>query len=123
MEKKKTGQCTVSKKCGGCQYIDIPYAEQLKRKQRQVEALLKGFGKVKPIIGMEEPVNYRNKVHAVFAFQKGRGIVSGIYQEKSHRVVPVEECLLEDRKAGEIIRSVRELAKSFKYKAFDEDSG
>lgn len=123
MEKKKTGQCPVSKKCGGCQYIDIPYAEQLKRKQRQVEALLKGFGKVKPIIGMGEPANYRNKVHAVFAFQKGRGIVSGIYQEKSHRVVPVEECLLEDRKAGEIIRSVRELAKSFKYKAFDEDSG
>ncbi|MDE7428517.1 MAG: 23S rRNA (uracil(1939)-C(5))-methyltransferase RlmD, partial [Lachnospiraceae bacterium] len=123
MEKKKTGQCPVSKKCGGCQYIDIPYAEQLKKKQRQVESLLKGFGKVKPIIGMEEPANYRNKVHAVFAFQKGRGIVSGIYQEKSHRVVPVEECLLEDQKAGEIIRSVRELAKSFKYKAFDEDSG
>ena len=123
MEKKKTGQCPVSKKCGGCQYIDMPYAEQLKKKQRQVEALLKGFGKVRPIIGMEEPANYRNKVHAVFAFQKGTGIVSGIYQEKSHRVVPVEECLLEDRKAGEIIRSVRELAKSFKYKAFDEDSG
>ena len=103
----------MSKKCGGCQYIDIPYGEQLKKKQRQVEALLKGFGKVKPIIGMEEPANYRNKVHAVFAFQKGRGIVSGIYQEKSHRVVPVEECLLEERKAGEIIRSVREMAKSF----------
>ncbi len=123
MEKKKTGQCPVSKKCGGCQYIDVPYAEQLKKKQRQTETLLKGFGKVRSIIGMEDPANYRNKVHAVFAFQKSRGIVSGIYQEKSHRVVPVEECLLEDRKAGEIIRSVRELAKSFKYKAFDEDSG
>lgn len=124
MEKKtKAGRCPVSKKCGGCQYIDTPYAEQLKKKQRQIEALLKNFGKVKPIIGMKEPENYRNKVHAVFSFQKGRGIVSGIYQEKSHRVVPVEECLLENKKAGEIIRSIRELAKSFKYKTFDEDSG
>lgn len=123
MEKTKAGRCPVSKKCGGCQYIDTPYAEQLKKKQRQVEALLKNFGKVKPVIGMKEPENYRNKVHAVFSFQKGRGIVSGIYQEKSHRVVPVEECLLENKKAREIIRSVRELAKSFKYKTFDEDSG
>lgn len=120
---KKEGKCPVSKKCGGCQYIDMPYEEQLKKKQKQAELLLKGFGKVKPILGMAEPAHYRNKVHAVFAFQKGKGIVSGIYQEKSHRVVPVDGCLLEDQKAGEIIRSVRELAKSFKYKAFDEDSG
>lgn len=123
MEKKKAGRCPVSKKCGGCQYIDMPYEEQLKKKQKKAASLLKDFGKVNPIIGMEHPENYRNKVHAAFSFQKGRGIVSGIYQEKSHRVVPVENCLLEDQKAGEIIRSVRELAKSFKLKAFDEDSG
>lgn len=126
MEKKgnrKSSLCPAAKKCGGCQFVDMPYKEQLKRKQRQAEQLLKAFGKVMPIIGMEEPAHYRNKVHAVFDFQKGRGIVSGIYQEKSHCVVPVEGCLLENEKADAIIRSVRELAKSFKYKAYDEDSG
>ncbi len=122
-QKQKKSLCPVTGKCGGCQYVDMPYKAQLKRKQKQAEMLLKEYGKVKPIIGMEEPSHYRNKVHAVFAFQKGRGIVSGIYQEKSHRVVPVENCLLEDQKAGEIIRSVRELATSFKLKAYDEDSG
>ena len=122
-QKQKKSLCPVTGKCGGCQYVDMHYKAQLKRKQKQAEMLLKEYGKVKPIIGMEEPSHYRNKVHAVFAFQKGRGIVSGIYQEKSHRVVPVENCLLEDQKAGEIIRSVRELAKSFKLKAYDEDSG
>lgn len=120
---RKRSLCPVSRKCGGCQYVDMPYNEQLKKKQRQTEQLLKVYGKIQPIIGMKEPAHYRNKVHAVFAFQKGRGIVSGIYQEKSHRVVPVEGCLLENRKADEIIQSVRELAKSFKYKAYDEDSG
>ena len=121
--KKKQSLCPVFGKCGGCQFVDMPYKEQLKRKQKRVEQLLKEYGSVMPIVGMGEPAHYRNKVHAVYAFQKGRGIVSGIYQEKSHRVVPVESCLLEDRKAGEIIRSVRELAKSFKLKAYDEDSG
>lgn len=115
--------CSVSKKCGGCQYIEMSYAEQLKKKQKTVERLLKKYGKVNKIIGMENPEHYRNKVHAAFAFHKGKGIVSGIYQEGTHHVVPVDECLLEDAKADEIIVSVRKLAKSFKMKAYDEDSG
>lgn len=125
MEKRadRQKQCPVANKCGGCRYTDTPYPEQLKIKQKRVGELLKEFGKVQPIIGMNEPAHYRNKVHAVFDFQKGKGIVSGIYQEKSHRVVPVEGCLLENEKAGEIILSIRKLAKSFKIKAYDEDSG
>ncbi len=126
---KKTGEradsrgCPVMKKCGGCRYVGMPYAEQLKIKQKSVEKILDGYGKVDKIIGMEQPERYRNKVHAVFDFQKGRGIVSGIYKEGTHDVVPVEECLLEDRKADRIIASVRELAGSFKIKAYDEDTG
>lgn len=122
-EGQKAELCPVSTKCGGCRFTDVPYQEQLKRKQRQTERLLKEFGRVMPIIGMEEPVHYRNKVHAVFDFQKGKGLISGIYQEKSHKVVQVGNCLLENEKAGEIILSVRELAKSFKIKAYDEDTG
>lgn len=121
--RKKQALCPVAKKCGGCRYTDTPYEEQLKIKQKRAEQLIKKFGKVKPILGMDEPAHYRNKVHAVFDFQKGKGIVSGIYQEKSHRVVPVEGCLLEEERAGKIILSIRELAKSFKIKAYDEDSG
>lgn len=121
--RKKQALCPVAKKCGGCRYTDTPYKEQLKIKQKRAEQLIKEFGKVKPILGMDEPAHYRNKVHAVFDFQKGKGIVSGIYQEKSHRVVPVEGCLLEEERAGKIILSIRELAKSFKIKAYDEDSG
>lgn len=116
-------KCAAEKKCGGCQYLDLSYAEQLKKKQKTVEKLLKSYGRVNQIIGMEEPEHYRNKVHAVFDFQKGRGIVSGIYQEGTHHVVPVEECLLEDRRADAIIGSIRQLAKSFKLKAYDEDTG
>lgn len=120
---KLNNDCPVTKKCGGCRYVGTPYKEQLKKKQKTVEQLLGKYGKVRDIIGMENPEHYRNKVHAVFAFHKGKGIVSGIYQEGTHNVVPVDECLLEDRKADEIIVSIRQLAKSFKLKAYDEDTG
>ena len=86
--------CPVSKRCGGCQLLDIPYERQLQKKQRQVEELLKGFCKVYPIQGMEEPFHYRNKVHGAFGYQKGK-VISGIYKEGSHQLVAVEQCMLD----------------------------
>lgn len=123
VNKKEEKLCPVAKKCGGCRYIDVPYEEQLRKKQKLAEKLLGRYGRVKPIIGMENPKHYRNKVHAVFDFDKRTGMVSGIYQEGTHRVVPVEECLIENLEADRIIQSIRKLAKSFKYKAYDEDTG
>lgn len=120
---RKKSLCAVSRKCGGCQHIDIPYEKQLAEKQKKVQELLKKYGKVSPIIGMEVPFHYRNKVHAVYDFQKGKGIVSGIYQERTHDVIPVESCLIENEKADAIILSIRELAKSFKIKTYNEDTG
>jgi 23S rRNA (uracil1939-C5)-methyltransferase len=124
-KKKKTGlpSCAVAKKCGGCQYQGVSYEKQLLEKQKQIEKLLKPFGKVEPIIGMKNPYHYRNKVHAVFGYERGRGIVSGTYQANTHKIVPVEECLIEDEKCTAIIRSIRELLKSFKIKTYDEDTG
>ena len=88
-----------------------------------VNALLSKYGKVEPIIGMENPYYYRNKVHAVFDRDRKGNIVSGTYEAKTHRVVPVENCLIEDKKSQEIIRTIRGLLKSFKIKTYDEDTG
>ena len=101
----------------------MPYKEQLKRKQKQEEQLLGGFCKVSPIIGMEHPYFYRNKVHAVFDRDKKGNVISGIYAEGTHRVIAVEECLIEDKKSQEIIRTIRELLPSFKIKTYNEDTG
>ena len=50
-----------------------------------------GFCKVSPIIGMEHPYFYRNKVHAVFDHDRKGNVISGIYAEGTHRVIAVEE--------------------------------
>ena len=122
MEQKET-VCSVAKKCGGCRYQGVSYQEQLRRKQRITEGLLKKFGKVEPIIGMEDPYYYRNKVHAAFGRDRKGNVISGIYEEKSHRIVSVDDCMIEDKKSQEIIRTIRGMLKSFKIKTYNEDTG
>lgn len=122
MEQKET-VCSVAKKCGGCRYQGVPYQDQLRKKQKITEGLLKKFGKVEPIIGMEDPYYYRNKVHAAFGRDRKGNVISGIYEEKSHRIVSVDDCMIEDKKSQEIIRTIRGMLKSFKIKTYDEDTG
>lgn len=121
--RRSTSICLVLNLCGGCQLLDMEYAKQLDFKQKQVEELLKGLCPVKPIIGMKDPFHYRNKVHAVFDRDKKGNIISGIYEENTHHVVPVEKCLIENQKADEIIGTIRGMLKSFKIRTYDEDTG
>ena len=122
-EAKKSSLCPNFKKCGGCQYLDMPYEKQLDKKQKEVAELLKPFCKVNPIVGMEEPFHYRNKVHAVFGLDKKKKIISGVYKEGTHTILPVDVCMIENEKADAIIKTVRELLTSFKMKVYDEDTG
>ncbi len=116
-------KCKVWKKCGGCQYQGVSYTEQIKIKQKNMNKLLKKYGNVKPIIGMDNPFYYRNKVHAVFDRDKKGNVICGTYEAGTHRVVPVEECMIEDKISQEIIRAIRDMLKSFRIKTYDEDTG
>lgn len=118
-----TKPCPLYKKCGGCQLQNMTYEEQLKWKQVKVERLLKKFGEVETIKGMYFPYHYRNKVQAAFGMTRNKQIISGVYQSSSHKIVPVDSCMIEDKKADEIIVSIRELLKSFKLQAYDEHTG
>ena len=120
---RKKSLCPHFKTCGGCQYLDMPYEKQLEHKKKEVSDLLRPFCKVEEIIGMDDPFHYRNKVHAVMARDRKGRIISGVYKEGTHTVLPVETCLIENKKADEIIGTIRELLPSFKMKVFDEDTG
>ena len=119
--KKQDGACPYAKKCGGCTYQGKTYEEQLKIKQKYVSGLLGKFGKVAPILGAECPEHYRNKVHGVFGRDKKGNVFTGIYEENSHRIVPVEDCLIEDERATAILKTLCIMAKQFKFQIYDED--
>jgi len=119
--KKQDGACPYAKKCGGCTYQGKTYEEQLKIKQKYVSGLLGKFGKVAPILGAECPEHYRNKVHGVFGRDKKGNVFTGIYEENSHRIVPVEDCLIEDERATAILKTLCIMAKQFKLQIYDED--
>ena len=121
--KKRSGLCPVADKCGGCSWINKPYVEQLKNKEKQLKELLAPFCKVEGVIPMEHPEHYRNKVHAVFGENRYHDAISGIYEQKSHRIVPVDSCLIENANADEIIVSIRGLLKSFHIRPYNEDTG
>ena len=115
--------CPNRKKCGGCQLQNMDYARQLAFKQGRVEKLIGPFCPVKPIIGMDSPYNYRNKVQAAFGTDRNGRIISGVYQSSSHRIVPVDECMLEDAAADRIIVTIRSMLPRYKLTAYDERTG
>ena len=121
--KEKGGLCPYAKNCGGCDYQGISYEKQLQEKQKLVEKLLKPFGKVEPIVGMDEPLHYRHKVHAVFDCTKRGQVVAGVYKKNTHEVVDIEGCQIEDAEADAIILEIKALLKSFRIKAYNEDTG
>ena len=113
--------CPYDKKCGGCNLLKHDYAEQLKIKKAALAKLLAPYGRLTEVLGMDEPLHYRNKVHAVFTTDRKGNVISGVYEEGTHKVVAVDNCLIENEKADEIIATIRKLIPSFKLKVYDED--
>ena len=115
--------CPVSQKCGGCKWIHKEYKDQLKEKEKWLTELMKPFCRLEPIMGMDEPTHYRNKVVAAFGEDRKHNVISGIYEEGTHRIVPIDTCLIENQKADAIIVSIRELLRSFKIRPYNADKG
>jgi 23S rRNA (uracil1939-C5)-methyltransferase len=97
--------------CGGCDWQNLLYAEQLTRKRSRLEELLRASagaraGAVLPVIGMRVdetgwPWRFRHK--ASFVFGEGeRGASIGHYAARSHEVVPIEECPVHAERANRL---------------------
>ncbi len=114
--------CPYSHQCGGCQLLNLHYEQQLARKQRRMEQLLGKFGRVAPIYRMASPWNYRTKVQRAVSFDNHK-VHFGVYQSGTHRVVPVENCLIESEAAQEVLATVRKLMTPMKITAYDEVRG
>lgn len=119
--------CPVFAQCGGCSLWHLSYPAQLRQKQRWVEdALVRlgGFASVpmQPIVGMEDPTRYRNKGSFPFG-AAGSGAVFGFYAERSHRLVPFSDCLIQDEQIVDAARRVAAWANTSGIPVYDETTG
>ena len=123
MDSVQPGSCLAAGKCGGCDLQGMSYEKQLKQKDRQLNRLLAGLtDELYPILGMKDPTHYRCKVNAAFGLDRKGKPILGRYEKNSHRIVRMESCMIEDRKANEIAVGIFSLLSSFRIRVYDEDS-
>ncbi|MCR5627409.1 MAG: 23S rRNA (uracil(1939)-C(5))-methyltransferase RlmD [Lachnospiraceae bacterium] len=121
-KKRSKSRCSVFAKCGACSHIDVPYEEQLSIKQGSMIKLLNTFCYVDKIVGMDDPFHYRCKVNSVLLKRKDGSVVHGNYSEGTHRIVPIENCLIEDERADRLITDTAKLLGDFKIKIYNDRS-
>ena len=112
--------CKEYGKCGGCQIMHLDYPSQLKFKKKMVEETFKRIGHIEvvaeDIYGMENPYYYRNKVQIPFGMQN-RKVICGFYKQKTHDIIPLEECFIEPKLATEMARFVKNLCNELRIDA------
>lgn len=120
-------KCSIYKKCGGCQLQHLSYALQLEYKKQRVSDCIKRIGNIndKTIIhdtlGMENPFRYRNKVQLPVRAVNG-DIRIGFYSIRSHDVVNLDTCYIQDEAADKVIRIVRMWLTTFNVPVYNEQT-
>lgn len=122
-KKTEKSLCPVHGKCGGCQLLDMPYEKQLKKKQNHVSKLLQPYCKTEKIVRNGEPIPLQKQSTCCIRSSKGRYRDFRNIPAGNAFYVPVDECLIEDKRADAIICDIRGLLKSFKIKTYNEDTG
>lgn len=125
-ESRKKVDCTTYKRCGGCDLRHIDYEYTLKMKQAIVQNLVnKTLSKdieVNSTIGMQEPYYYRNKLqYPIGKNDKGKAIM-GVFAKRTHEIIPVENCFIQNSKAQEVAREFVSLMNEQHISVYDETS-
>lgn len=107
--------CKYQDLCGGCQFMHINYEYELKLKEKFINETLSHHFKDIKVIGADEfHLNYRNKCQMNYTFDKKGNILCGLYEEHSHNIVLVDECMLQPHEANELIKAINVILKKNK---------
>ena len=102
--------CSTYKRCGGCSLRHIKYSETLNMKRNSVQSLankmLNTKIKVENTVGMENPYHYRNKAQYPVGIDKSGNPVIGVFANRTHEIIPIEKCLIQDERTEEIAKYI-----------------
>ena len=124
--------CPLHKRCGGCQLQAMSYPAQLKFKENKVKNNLIRIGGIndsyvesifEPIIGMEEPFEYRNKSQYPIGSDKDKNPIAGFYAGRTHDIIPCSRCFLAPPENQEIIEILLAHMKKYNIPSYSEISG
>ena len=120
-----TPDCGLSVQCGGCTFRHINYEAELRFKEKHVKDTLVRIGNVdeqqkKKIVGCSHPDNYRNKAQLPFTVSKDGEIAVGFFASRTHRVIPLKECMLQSEIFNHTIPIVLEWANRNRISVYDE---
>ncbi len=126
-EKRIVSQCAYAQDCGGCSLANLNYEAQLELKERQVRNVLERIGGVKnpevlKIIGMENPIYYRNNGQFPIGGSADEPAV-GFYKARTHFVVDCEDCILQSEPAVAVAQVIREYIKEYGVSIYNEKTG
>ena len=116
--------CKTYKRCGGCSLRHIEYKETLKIKKNAVQSLvdktLKAKIKVEDTLGMESPYYYRNKLQYPLGLDKTGNPVMGVFANRTHEIIPIDQCLIQNKTAEKIAKEIFEFIKNNKISVYNE---
>ena len=123
-ENRVEAECKVYNKCGGCNLRHIDYEYTLKIKKAIVQnCLYKALNKnieVKDVIGMKKPMFYRNKLQYPIGLNKNKQAVMGVYSNRTHNIVPVSKCYIQNKICNEIANDIFEFINKNNISVYDE---
>lgn len=114
--------CPYQRNCGGCQFMHMNYAYELKQKTAYLRDLFKfvtGIPAIEVIPSFLEK-NYRNKSQMTYKLSKQKHVVCGFYEEYSHRIVPVQNCMLQAQASNTVIEELNKILSKHKIQPYDE---
>ncbi|BCZ49116.1 23S rRNA (uracil-5-)-methyltransferase RumA [Clostridium gelidum] len=108
---RKEPECDNYKKCGGCTLIHLNYEGQLDFKFDRVKDCVKKIAGldekiVKYPLGMKKEYRYRNKVIYSVGLVEDK-LAIGFFSEKTHEIINMDTCLLQDEESDKIVRVIR----------------
>ena len=125
-EYRVRSKCPVFGKCGGCQLQHVKYINQLKIKEDTVANCFKKIANldvnVKSTIKGDDCFRYRNKLQLPVA-QTDKGVVIGFYAEGSHRVVEIDDCLINAPWTPNVISAFKQYMEEFNLRGYNELDG
>lgn len=116
--------CDVYKHCGGCELQHMNYEAQLEFKKNLVEENLKRIGKIEGAVvyetlGMENSLNYRNKVQYPVSIVKGK-LQIGFFAKRTHDIVEGEFCEIQSPMGIKIKNVIKNLIQKNKISVYNE---